>query len=176
MNAVDYLIVGVLLVSALLGGFRGFLREAIGLLAWLCGLWLAWRYAPVLEPYLGGMIGDRPASTWAARVLIVIAVLLAGGLLAAILGYFLRYSGLSVLVDRLLGVVFGLVRGAVVVAVCVLLGEFVGLKGVQWWKESKFLPYASEFAGWIQAFAETGMKTLEQSAALRSDEPSAAGV
>ena len=50
MNAADYLIVGVLLASMLLGMLRGFVREAVGLLAWLGGLWLAWRYAPSLEP------------------------------------------------------------------------------------------------------------------------------
>ena len=175
MNVADYLILGVLFASMLVGALRGFVREAIGVLAWLGGLWLAWRYAPWLEPHLGGMIGDPPASTWAARTLIVIGVLLAGWLVAAILGYFLRHSGLSILVDRLLGLFFGLVRGAVVVAVFVLLGRFVELHRVQWWQESRLLPYASELAGWIQTFAETGMEALErQSGAI--DSSSSAGV
>jgi membrane protein required for colicin V production len=175
MNAADYLIVGVLFASMLLGAVRGFVREAIGVLAWLGGVWLAWRYAPWLEPHLGGMIGDPPVSTWTARTLIVIGVLLAGWLVAAILGYSLRHSGLSILVDRLLGLFFGLVRGAVVVAVFVLLGRFVELHRVEWWQESRLLPYASELAGWIQTFAETGMEALgRESGAI--DSSSSAGV
>lgn len=175
MNLVDYLIIVVLLASMALGAIRGFVREAVGLLSWLGGVWLAWRYAPLLEPHLGGAIGEPPASTWAARVLILIAVLLAGWLVAAILGYLLRHSGLSILVDRLLGLVFGMLRGAVVVAIFVLLGRFVELERVEWWKESNLLPYASELAGWIQTFAETGMDALEQhSAAVAS--PISAGV
>ena len=71
MNAADYLIVGVLLASMLLGMLRGFVREAVGLLAWLGGLWFAWRYAPELEPYLGGMVGKPPVSLWTARAAIV---------------------------------------------------------------------------------------------------------
>jgi membrane protein required for colicin V production len=160
MNAADYLIVGVLLASMLLGALRGFVREAVGLLAWLGGLWFAWRYAPGLEPYLGGMVGKPPVSLWTARAAILLGVLVIGWLISGILGYFLRHSALSVLVDRILGLVFGTVRGAVVIAVFVMLGEFVELNRVAWWKGSQLLPYASELASWIQNFAETGMKAV----------------
>jgi len=162
MNAADYLILGLLVVSMLLGMLRGFLREAIGLLAWLCGIWLAWRYAPLLEPLLGGTIGEPPVSTWSARALIVIGTLILGWLLAALVGYFLRHSSVSISMDRLLGMVFGLLRGAVVVAVLVLLGQFVELQQIQWWRQSQLIPYAAELATWIQTFAETGMRALQE--------------
>jgi membrane protein required for colicin V production len=168
MNAADYLIVGVLLASMLLGMLRGFVREAIGLLAWLGGLWFAWRYAPHLEPLLGGMVGKPPVSLWTARALIVLAVLVIGWLVAGLLSYFLRHSALSVLVDRVLGLVFGTVRGAVVIAVFVMLGEFVELNRVDWWTRSHLLPYASELAGWIQSFAETGMKAVADTQSTRT--------
>jgi membrane protein required for colicin V production len=164
MNGADLLILGVLVLSTLLGLVRGFVREAIAVLAWLGGLWLAWRYAPLLEPYLGGTIGEPPVSTWTARALIVLLVLVVGWMIAALLSHLLRHSGLSLLVDRLLGALFGFLRGAVVIAVFVLLGRFVELTEVEWWKESQLLPYATELAGWIQTFAETGMKMLEEQA------------
>jgi membrane protein required for colicin V production len=163
MNGADYLILGVLAFSMLLGLFRGFVRESIALLAWLGGLWLAWRYAPLLEPLFRGPL-DRPASTWAARAVIVLAVLIVGWLLAALLGYLLRHSALSVMVDRLLGMLFGVVRAAVVVAVFVLIAQLGDLQQTRWWKNSRLLPYAVECAGWIQAFAETGMEALEKQA------------
>jgi membrane protein required for colicin V production len=163
MNGADYLILGVLAFSMLLGLFRGFVREAIALLAWLGGLWLAWRYAPTLEPLFRGAV-DPPVATWAARAVIVISVLIVGWLLAAILSYFLRHSPLSVMVDRLLGMFFGVVRGAVVIAIVVLLAQFAHLEQTKWWKDSRFLPYAAECAGWVQAFAETGMEALERRA------------
>jgi membrane protein required for colicin V production len=164
MNGADYLILGVLLLSMLLGLLRGFVREAIGVISWLGGLWLAWRYAHVLEPLLAGRVGDPPVSTWAARTLIVLGVLVIGWILAGILGYMLRHSGLSIMVDRLLGLVTGFVRGAVVVAVFVLMGQFVQLTQTSWWKGSRLMPYASEAAGWLQSFAETGMSVLEKQA------------
>jgi membrane protein required for colicin V production len=163
MNGADYLILGVLAFSMLLGIFRGFVREAIALLAWLGGLWLAWRYAAMLEPLFRGAV-EPPVSTWAARTVIVVSVLIVGWLLAAVLSYFLRHSALSVMVDRLLGMFFGVVRGAVVIAVVVLLAQFAQLEQTRWWKNSRLLPYAAECAGWIQTFAETGMEALERQA------------
>jgi membrane protein required for colicin V production len=166
MNGADLLILSVLGISMLLGLVRGFVREAIGLLAWLGGLWLAWRYAPLLEPSLGGAVGEPPVSTWTARVLILLFVLLVGWLIAALLSHLLRHSGLSLFIDRILGATFGVLRGAVVIAVFVLLGQFVQLTDVEWWKESRLLPYAVELAGWIQTFAETGVQMLEEQARI----------
>lgn len=166
MNGADLLILSVLAISVLLGLVRGFVREAIALLAWLGGMWLAWRYAPLLEPYLGGAVGDPPVSTWTARALIVLSVLIVGWLVAGILSHLLQHSGLSILVDRILGATFGFLRGVVVVAVFVLLAQFVELTQVGWWRESRLLPYASEIASWIQTFAETGMKVLEEQARI----------
>lgn len=166
MNGADYLIIGVLAFSALLGLLRGFLREAIGVIAWLGGLWLAWRYAPVIEPLLGGALEDPPVSTWTARAIIVIAVLMLGWLIAGVLSYVLRDSSLSIMVDRLLGFLFGLVRGAVVIAAVVMLAQFVQLNDMTWWKKSKLLPFTSEYSGWIQSFAETGMKMLDEQAQM----------
>lgn len=164
MNGADYLILGVLFLSMVLGFIRGFVRESIGVIAWLGGLWLAWRYAPMVEPLLAGRVGDPPVSTWAARTLIVLAVLIVGWIVAGLLGYLLRHSSLSIMVDRLLGLATGFVRGAVVVAVFVLLGQFVQLTSTSWWKGSRLLPYASEAAGWLQSFAETGMSVLDKQA------------
>jgi membrane protein required for colicin V production len=164
MNGADYLILGVLFLTMLLGLIRGFVREAIGVIAWLGGLWLAWRYAHVVEPLLAGRVGDPPVSTWAARTLIVLAVLIIGWIVASILSYMLRHSGLSIMVDRLLGLATGFVRGAVVVAVFVMLGQFVQLTQTKWWTGSKLIPYAAEAASWLQSFAETGMSVLDKQA------------
>jgi membrane protein required for colicin V production len=166
MNGADYAILGVLAVSMLLGMYRGFVRESVALLAWLGGLWLAWRYAPLVEPFLGGALSQPPVRTWAARTIIVIVVVLVGWLVSSVLAYLLRHSGLSLMLDRLLGMLFGVLRGAVVIAALVLLAQFARLDEAKWWKRSVLLPYASECASWIQAFAETGMQMLEEKARL----------
>ncbi len=162
MNGVDYLILAVLVISMLLGFFRGFLREAISLIAWLGGIWLAWRFAYLVEPHLGGLVAKQPAATWVARSLILAGVVVAGWLIASMLAYFIR-PGLSLVIDRLLGMFFGLVRGAVLLSVLVMLGQLGRLNEVDWWQGSRFIPHVVDLASWVQAFADAGMKYLDSS-------------
>jgi uncharacterized membrane protein required for colicin V production len=68
------------------------------------------------------------------------------------------------------------VRGGVVICAFVLLAQFSQLDQVKWWKKSTLLPYATECAGWIQAFAETGMKMLEKQAQASHQYLPAAGL
>jgi membrane protein required for colicin V production len=164
MNGADYLIIAVLAFSALLGMIRGFVREAIAVIAWLGGMWLAWRYAPLVEPLLSGTVDHPPASTWAARVIILVAVLILGWIVAGILSYLLQHSALSITVDRLLGLLFGVIRGAVVIAAIVMLAQFLRADQAGWYKKSHLLPFVAQYTGWIQSFAETGMKLLTETA------------
>jgi membrane protein required for colicin V production len=174
MNGADYLMLGVLLFSVLLGMLRGFVAEAIAVLAWLGGLWLAWRYAPLLEPLMGGMLSQPPVRTWAARAVIVMAVVILGWIVSGLLAYLVRYSGLSITVDRLLGALFGVLRGVVVISAFVLLAQFARLDQAKWWGKSRLLPYAMESATWIETFAETGMKMLEEQQRSSTHSPVAA--
>lgn len=171
MNGADYLMLGVLLFSVLLGMLRGFVAEAVAVLAWLGGLWLAWRYAGLVEPLMGGMLSEPPVRTWAARAIIVMAVVILGWMVSGLLAYLVRYSGLSLTVDRLLGALFGVLRGVVVISAFVLLAQFARLDQAKWWGKSLLLPYAMESATWIQTFAETGMKMLEEQQSSSTDSP-----
>jgi membrane protein required for colicin V production len=153
MQGADYLIVAVVGLSVVLGAVRGFVREAVALAAWLVGIWLAWRYSDFLHPYLGGAIESPTQKAWAARAIMLLIVLLAGALLGAILAWVTHTAaGLSV-TDRLLGFLFGLTRGAVVVGLAVIVGQALELDGETWWKRSQLLPYAESVAEWLQGYA-----------------------
>jgi membrane protein required for colicin V production len=157
MNAVDYIILAVLAISLLLGMVRGFMREALALIGWLGGLWLAWRYADAVKPLLGGLLGEEPQRTWVARAIVLATVLLVVWLVSAALSYFIHQSGLSVAVDRVLGALFGAIRGVVLVALVVMLANVVQLEQMRWWKKSLFLPYATDVSHWVGQFAETAL-------------------
>lgn len=157
MNAADYVILATLAISLAFGMIRGFMREAIGLLAWLGGLWLAWRYAHLIAPFLGGLLSEEPQRTWVARAIVVAIVLLFGWLIAGILSYFIHQSGLSLMLDRLLGGLFGFLRGAVLVSLLVMVAQVVQLDQVNWWKKSQLLPHAVTVSQWISGFAESAL-------------------
>lgn len=161
MTAVDYILIAVILLSIVFGAVRGFLRESIALLAWLVGLWVAWKYSGLLEPHLGGALADTALQVWVARGILLLAVVIAGWLLAGLLSYLVQRSGLSLGLDRMLGSVFGLVRGAVIAGFAVMLGQAARLDSESWWKRSTLMPAGIEMAGILRSYVETGRQMVD---------------
>jgi membrane protein required for colicin V production len=162
MTTVDYILAATVLLSVLFGVVRGFLRESVALLGWLVGLWLAWRYAYVLEPYLGGHLAGTELQSWVARAIVLLAVVAGSWLLGSLLSYLVQRSGLTLGVDRLLGGVFGLVRGAVIIGFAVMLGQAAALGSEAWWRESRLMPLGEEMASVLRGYVETGRKYVSE--------------
>jgi membrane protein required for colicin V production len=161
MTPIDWFLIAVVLVSMLFGMIRGFLRESIALLGWLVGLWLAWRYYEVLLPYLGGSLTDTELQLWVARLLILLAAVSTAWIIGSLLGYLVQRSGLTLGLDRILGGLFGIVRGAVIIGLAVMLAEAADLRGEDWWKGSKLLPLGEEMSAVLRGYVETGRRVIE---------------
>jgi membrane protein required for colicin V production len=162
MTPVDYIIAASVALSVLFGAVRGFLRESVALLGWLVGLWVAWRYASVVEPYLGGSLAGTELQEWLARAIVLMAVVIASWLLGELLSWLVQRSGLTLGVDRFLGGLFGLVRGAVIIGFAVMLGQAALLGGEPWWRESRLLPLGEEMAAVLRGYVETGKKYVSE--------------
>lgn len=145
MTPVDFALITIVLISAVVGLVRGLLREVVAVLSWLLALWLAWQFGASLEPYLGGLLEGPQIRPWAARAIIVIVVLLVGTAVGAILGHFVRLSIFSA-TDRLFGFVFGTLRGALLIGVLVMLGQLLRLEEEPWWKRSRLMPQGERIA------------------------------
>ena len=145
MNIADYVVIAAVVLSAIVGAVRGFLREAIALAAWVVALFVAWHFSDMVEPHLGGLLAASDVRPWAARVIIVALILLLGAGLGAIVGHYVRLSIFSGM-DRFLGFVFGAARGCVLIGVFVILGQLLKLNGEAWWRHSMLLPYGHSVA------------------------------
>src|ERR1700683_2655950 len=92
MNPTDYVVILAIVLSAMIGISRGFLREAVALGAWIIALFLAWHFADLVEPHLGGLLAGSEVRPWAARAIIVVLVLILGACIGALLSHFVRLS------------------------------------------------------------------------------------
>ena len=164
MTPVDYLLIAIVGISLLFGIIRGFLRESVALLGWLVGLWLAWRYAGEVQPFIGGALAGTELQVWVARLIILLAVILTAWLIGSLLGYLVQRSGLTLGIDRILGGVFGLVRGAVIVGFAVMLADAARMQDESWWQESKLIPLGVEMASVLQGYVETGRQVFDDAA------------
>jgi membrane protein required for colicin V production len=83
--------------------------------------------------------------------LLLITVLLLGGILNRFMGMLVNTTGLNG-TDRLIGVFFGAARGAVLVAILVLLAGLTPFPQDPWWYNSELIPYFQEMALWLKQF------------------------
>jgi membrane protein required for colicin V production len=165
---VDYLLLGVVTVSGVVGLFRGFVKEALSLGVWIVGIWCAWKFAGLAAGQMTGWVEDPVLRLWAARVVVLVGVLILGGLSTALLSYLLDQTGLTG-TDRLLGGLFGLGRGAVLGAILVMALQFTGFDQDPWWAESKLIPYAEPVADMLRDAAAEGMDMLDDGDAQPAD-------
>jgi len=135
---VDFVIIGIIALSALIGFARGLIREVISLAVWGIALVAAWLFHKPVAAALAPWIGTPSLQLGAAVLLIVIGVLIAGAMLAWLLSTLVEKTGLSG-TDRLLGVVFGAARGAVLVALIVFLLALTPITEDPWWDQSRLI-------------------------------------
>jgi len=150
MNWIDYLIIGLMVASCLVGVMRGLLRELISLLTWVLAVFLAWRFEDLLAPHLGGALASAAVRPWAARTLIFLGVLVIGTTVGAIMNHFVRLSVFSG-IDRLLGLVFGALRACVALGLAALACQAVHIDGEAWYRQSMLIPHAVRIGEMLRA-------------------------
>ena len=152
MNWVDLVVLALMLVSGLLGAMRGLVREVLGVAAWVAAAFVAgpygaFRYA---APWVRRHISDPGVADAVAFGSVFLIVLILLWLVVRSLSNAVRGSALGGL-DRTLGLVFGLGRGAALLVVAyILLG--IGLAIEQWpvpILEARSLPVIHHGADWL---------------------------
>ncbi|CAL1240148.1 CvpA family protein [Candidatus Methylocalor cossyra] len=149
LNWADYGIVGVIGLSGLIGALRGLVREVFSLAAWGVSVWIGLRYSRELAAQLQTAIPVPSLRVAAAFTLLFLGALAVTSVLGWLVAKLVAGSGLSG-ADRLAGLLFGLARGVVVVAVLVLLAGVTPLPDDPWWKRSKLIPPFQSLALWLR--------------------------
>jgi membrane protein required for colicin V production len=165
MTLVDYIILLVLVVSAGVGVWRGFVKEALSLLTLLVAIWLAWRFAALVEPKLTNWAADQEVRIWIARAVIFALALVLGALASWVARQLIRHTGLTG-VDRMLGGAFGFARGVLIVGLLVLALDFLDLDQDGWWQSARFRPYAEQVAAAVKKYAELGTRYVQGGVAV----------
>ena len=135
MPTLDWFFVAVLLVSLLIGAWRGLVFEVISLLSWIAAFVLAQWFAPDVALKLPMAGASEPIRYAAAFTLVFVLAVFAGGLLAKLGKGLLSSAGLRP-ADRALGAVFGLLRGVLVLLVMTLLVGMTPWQTGVWWQQS----------------------------------------
>jgi membrane protein required for colicin V production len=147
--------------------FRGFIREAIALASWLVGLWLAWHFAYIVNPWLGGALAEPGVREWTGRAVVLLLVLLFGALVGSVVSHYARRAVGLAAMDRTLGAAFGLARGALIVGLLVMAGRAANLDLEPWWANTRSMPAAETIANWLERYAQPAALELYEQATSR---------
>jgi len=136
LSAVDWILLAVLGLSFLLGVWRGLVKELLSLAGWVAAFYLAQMYAPQTAAWLP-MEGSSEMLRYAAGFVITfIAVLVATVLISWVMKKMVSAVGLGPL-DRLLGGLFGVLRGVVLLLAVTVLVGMTPMRESQAWQASQ---------------------------------------
>ncbi len=144
LSAVDWILLAVLGLSLLLGLWRGIVQEVLSLAGWVAAFYVSQMYAPMAAAWLP-MEGSSQMLRYAAGFVVVfIAVLVATVLVSWVIKKLISAVGLGPL-DRLLGSLFGLMRGVVILLAVTVLVGMTPMRETEGWREA-------QGAQWLQQF------------------------
>lgn len=141
MTAFDYVLLFLLIGSMLVSLTRGLVREMISLVSWIVAFYVALHYGDVLAPWLPQAISGEVLRVIVAFVVLFIGTRIVMVLLAKLASLVVQASGLTFM-DRLLGALFGLAKGALIALALVLLCGMTKIPQQPFWKNAMFSPVA----------------------------------
>ncbi|XNH05631.1 CvpA family protein [Vibrio cyclitrophicus] len=151
MNWLDFVILGVIGFSAVISLVRGFAKEALSLVIWFGAFFIASQYYAKLAMYFTN-IEDEMFRNGTAIAALFVATLVVGALVNYVIGQLVQKTNVLSGTDRILGVVFGGLRGVLIVsAVLFFMDAFTAFPSSEWWKNSQLVP---EFSRIIAPFFE----------------------
>ena len=135
MAVFDYVVIGIVALSLILGLWRGVVSELIALAAWILAFMASLEFGTRAGQQLFAGIADPALRALAGCAAVFIGVLVVMSLVRLAVRSMVKALGLS-LSDRLLGMVFGLARGLLVVLVLVAAGGLTSAPQQTWWKQA----------------------------------------
>lgn len=158
ITVIDAAVAGVLLLSALLAFARGFVHEVLAVAGWVGAIFAAIYGFPHLQPYARDIIPMKTAADLTAGAIVFLVTLVVLSLLTTAVSKRVQDSALNAL-DRSLGFLFGLARGAVIL--CLI---YIGIEVLlpkkdhpDWLTEARTLPLIEEGAGWLRTLLPESM-------------------
>jgi len=150
LNFADWFILVVLVASGLISFSRGFTKEFLSLFLWVAAFIAAISLEYLATPKIDQYIGNPEISKILSYVVVFIIFIFIGGILIKFISKIIKWSGASGF-DRFLGVLFGLIRGLIVLFVIFLLLPS-SLKTTDLINNSKITPLIQKYAPQIEAY------------------------
>ena len=150
LNLADWFILIVLIASGIIAFARGFTKEFLSLFLWIAAFIAAISLEYLATPKINEFIGNEEISKIISYIVVFIIFIFIGGIVIKFISKLIKWSGASGF-DRFLGVLFGLIRGLIVLFVIFLLLPS-GLKTTDLINNSKITPIIQKYAPEVEEY------------------------
>lgn len=151
LNWADYSIIGIIAVSVLISFSRGFVREMFSLFTWIVAFWIGFKFSTQFSDLLSSYIKTPSIRVIAAFIILFVVTLILGSMLNFLITQLIVKTGLSG-TDRMLGTIFGIARGVLLVSVILLMASLTAFAQDQWWRSSTLIPHFQWLIIWLKGF------------------------
>ncbi len=146
---IDFVIIGLIAISFIRGFLRGFRIEAFSLVFWLLAMAIGFAFCHDFSVYFDSIFKLAIAKTAAAFISLLFMTLIIGIVIRLLLGAVIKKSQLF-FIDRLSGMILGLINSMIVVVLLILLAGLTNLPKELWWTQSTVIPPFQLSAIWLR--------------------------
>lgn len=165
---IDAVFLAVLALSMLAGFVRGFVREALGLGAWVVALMVARVLAEPVAELMSGFIESFDARLVLAFALVIFAVILLCSIVIRLVHAAIVWVGMGLL-NRFAGAVFGIARGTIILLVATVVITLTPLAELQAWQQALLRPTFIELRDWAVSQLDQWERELPEAPASLRD-------
>lgn len=145
---IDFVILLIIVLSAIVSSVRGFVREALSLSGWVIAFWVSLKFSGGMSVLFDQTIDDPILRLVVSFLMLFVATLI----VSTIVNYFaiqmVERTGMT-RADRSIGVVFGVLRGILIVTAMVMFSGLTPFPQTPSWDNSFFLYYFEGIAVWL---------------------------
>lgn len=156
-NWIDYTIIAIIALSVLISVMRGFVREVISLVIWIAAIAVSFIFYRYIADLLVNFIHSDSVRLVVSFVGLFLVTLVLGMLINYLIGQLVANTGLSG-TDRVLGIIFGIARGILVVVLLMMLVSLTPFAKETSWQQSVLIPQFQPLETWLSSFLPESMQ------------------
>ncbi len=159
-HVADVTVIVIILISVVIGLIRGFVKETLSLCTWVAAIWLGVLLHNRFSDAISHVIHNQTVRSLVAFGVIFTVILVLGSLITYVFSLIVKRSGISG-TDRLLGFVFGMARGIVLVTLILTVLSYTAAKKASWWEESVAITKFEPLIAWVNEMVPEQMNFLK---------------